>query len=105
MVKITLKEFKDKSNIEVIESIMKLNNGYATSKELSNFDIHRMYLKIMKEKSIIEKSGNKEKVVNNFDTLFYYLLLLVFMSCDKIAIVCGRIITYSFKKDNITIFF
>ena len=53
MVKITLKEFKDKSNIEVIESIMKLNNGYATSKELSNFDIHRMYLKIMKEKIII----------------------------------------------------
>ena len=43
----TIKEFKEENNIEVIESIMKINNGYVTSKELSNLGIHRMYLNIM----------------------------------------------------------
>lgn len=46
----TIKEFKNQSNIEIIESIMKMNNVYVTSKELSNLGIHRMYLNIMKEK-------------------------------------------------------
>ena len=58
MEKMTIKEFKDKSNIEVIEGIMKVNNGYITSKELSDLGIHRMYLNIMKEKGVIEKVGN-----------------------------------------------
>lgn len=53
MEKMTIKGFKERSNIEIIESIMKINNGYVTSKELSNFGIHRMYLNIMKEKGII----------------------------------------------------
>ena len=57
MEKMTIKEFKEQSNIEIIESIMKMNNGYVTSKELSNFGIHRMY-NIMKEKGMIEKVGN-----------------------------------------------
>ena len=35
-----------------------MNNGYVTSKELSNLGIHRMYLNIMKEKGMIEKVGN-----------------------------------------------
>lgn len=46
----TIKEFKNQSNIKIIESIMKMNNGYVTSKELSNLGIHRMYLNIMKKK-------------------------------------------------------
>ena len=54
----TIKEFKEQSNIEIIESIMQTNNGYVASKELSNLGIHRMYLNIMKEKGIIEKVGN-----------------------------------------------
>ena len=58
MESMTIKEFKDQSNIEIIESIMKMNNGYVTSKELSNLGIHRMYLNIMKEKGMIEKVGN-----------------------------------------------
>ena len=53
-----IKEFKNQSNIEIIESIMKMNNGYVTSKELSNLGIHRMYLNTMKEKGMIEKVGN-----------------------------------------------
>ena len=58
MERVTIKEFTEESNIEVIKSIMKMNNGYVTSKELSNLGIHRMYLKIMKEKGMIEKVGN-----------------------------------------------
>lgn len=58
MERMTIKEFKEQSNIEIIKSIMKMNNGYVTSKELSNFGIHRMYLNIMKEKGMIEKVGN-----------------------------------------------
>ena len=55
MERMTIKEFKEQSNTEIIESIMKMNNGYVTSKELSNLGIHRMYLNIMKEKGMIEK--------------------------------------------------
>ena len=58
MKRMTIKGFKDQSNIEIIESIMKMNNGYVTSKELSNLGIHRMYLNIMKDKGMIEKVGN-----------------------------------------------
>ena len=58
MEKMTIKDFKDKSNIEIIEEIMKANNGYITSKTLSDIGIHRMYLNIMKEKGMIEKVGN-----------------------------------------------
>lgn len=56
--RITIEEFKNQSNIEIINSIMQMNNGYVTSKELSNLGIHRMYLNIMKEKGMIEKVGN-----------------------------------------------
>ncbi len=58
MEKITIDEFKNQSNIEIIESLMKMNNGYVTSKALSELGIHRMYLNIMKEKGMIEKVGN-----------------------------------------------
>ena len=58
MERMIIKEFKDKSNIEIIESIMKMNNGYITSKELDNFGIHRMYLNAMWKKGIIEKVAN-----------------------------------------------
>ena len=55
MEKLTIKEFQDKSNMEIIEELMKKNNGYITSKELDMFDIHRIYLSIMQEKGLIEK--------------------------------------------------
>lgn len=55
MEKLTIKEFEDKSYIEIIEELMIKNNGYITSKELDMFDIHRMYLSIMQEKGLIEK--------------------------------------------------
>jgi predicted transcriptional regulator of viral defense system len=71
MEKMTIKDFIDESNIEIIESIMKKNNGYVTTKELANLGIHRMYLNIMKEKHIIEKVGNgiyidSSKIVDSY---------------------------------------
>ncbi len=54
----TIKEFKEESNIEIIESIMKNNNGYITSRELDNYGIHRMYLNTMWKKGIVEKVAN-----------------------------------------------
>ena len=73
MEKMTLKEFKDKSNIEIIEELMKKNNGYITSRELDMFDIHRMYLSIMKEKGLIEKVAagiyiDTNKIEDNYYT-------------------------------------
>ena len=58
MEKITLKKFKDKSNIEIIYELLKVNNGYVTSKLLADLGISRMYLKIMKDQGILEKVGN-----------------------------------------------
>lgn len=73
MEKMTIKEFKEKSNIEIIEELMKKNNGYITSKELDMFDIHRMYLSIMKEKGLIEKVAvgiyiDTNKIEDNYYT-------------------------------------
>ena len=39
MQKITMKEFQDKSNIEIIKELMKKNKGYITSRELDMFDL------------------------------------------------------------------
>ena len=58
MEKMTIGDFKKQSNIEIIESIIKMNNGYVTSKQLYNLGIHRMYLNIMKGKGMIERVGN-----------------------------------------------
>lgn len=55
MKRMSINEFKEESNIEVIKSIMKINNGYITSKELDNLGIHRMYLNSMWKKGIISK--------------------------------------------------
>ena len=55
---LTIKEFEERSAIEIIEDIMKIKNGYVTSKMLSELGIHRMYLNIMRKKGIIEKVGN-----------------------------------------------
>ncbi len=76
MKKMTIKEFKDKSYIEVIEDIMKINNGYVTSKQISNFGIHRMYLNIMKKKGMIEKVGNGIYIDSNKIEDSYFVLSL-----------------------------
>ena len=74
MEKLTIKEFQDKSNIEIIEELMKRNNGYITSKELDMFDIHRMYLSIMQDKCIIKKvaSGIYIDTKTNVDNYYVF---------------------------------
>lgn len=74
MENLTIKEFQDKSNIEIIEELMKKNNGYITSKELDMFDIHRMYLSIMQEKGIIEKVASGIYIDTNKIEDNYYVL-------------------------------
>ena len=66
MERMTIKEFKEESNIEIIESIMKMNNGYVTSKELDNYGIHRMYLNTMWKKGIIEKVAKSSYFYGSF---------------------------------------
>lgn len=54
-IKKKIQEFKDESNIEIIMSIMKQNNGYITSKLVDELDIGRQYLSILVKKGVIEK--------------------------------------------------
>lgn len=54
----TEQEFTKESNIEIITKLMNCNNGYITSKLITELGIHRMYLNLMVENNIIEKVGN-----------------------------------------------
>lgn len=121
MERMTIKEFKEQSNIEIIESIMIMNNGYVTSKELSNLGIHRMYLNIMKEKGIIEKVGNGiyidstkvedsyyvfslelSKVVYSHMTALYFHGLSIKATNDKYDItVPNNYFNYKIKEHNV----
>lgn len=55
MPKMTFEEFKEKSNMEIIQDLIHLNGGYITSKQITEMGLHRMYLNIMVSKGIIEK--------------------------------------------------
>ena len=74
MEKITIKEFKDKSNIDIVTELMNMNNGYITSKQLSDFGIHRMYLNAMWKKGMIDKVGNGIYIDSNKIEDVYYVL-------------------------------
>ena len=121
MERMTIKEFEDKSNIEIIESLMQMNNGYITSKQLSDFGIHRMYLNIMKEKGIIEKVGNGiyidsskiedsyyvlnlelSKVIYSHMTALYFHGLSIKAPNDKYDVtVPNNYFNYKLKKHNV----
>ena len=76
MEKLTIKEFQDKSNIEIVEKLMKKNNGYITSKELDMFDIHRMDLSIMQEKELIKKVATGIYIdINKIEDNYYVFAL------------------------------
>ena len=72
----TIKNFKEESNTEIIKLIMKLNKGYVTSKDLDNYGIHRMYLNIMRKNGIIEKVGNGIYIDANKIEDSYYVFCL-----------------------------
>lgn len=55
---ITANDFDNKSTIEIVYKLMRMNDGYITSKQLTQIGIHRMYLNIMQKKGIIKKVGN-----------------------------------------------
>ena len=79
MERMTIKEFKEESNFEVIESIMKMNNGYVTSKELDNFGIHRMYLNYMWKKGIVEKVAPGIYIdINKIEDNYYVQITILY---------------------------
>ena len=63
-------------NIEIIKKYMKENNGYITSKEVKKLGIHRMYLKIMLDRNIIEKVNRGIYISSNIfeDSFFTFQL-------------------------------
>lgn len=74
MKKQTIQEFETESYIDMIQNFMKANGGYITSKQTSELGIHRMYLKIMLDKGMIEKVSrgiyiNKSTVEDAYYTL------------------------------------
>ncbi len=76
MEKMTIKEFKEESNIELIKSIMEMNKGYITSKELDNLGIHRMYLNSMWKNGLIEKVASGIYIdINKIEDSYYVLNL------------------------------
>lgn len=69
-----IKRFKDKINKETIIELIKVNNGYITSKQITDLGIHRMYLKMLTDKKVIEKVApgiyiDSSKIEDN-----YYIL-------------------------------
>lgn len=121
MERITIAEFKDQSNMEIIQSLMKINNGYISSKELSNLGIHRMYLNIMKKKGMIEKVGRGiyidsakiedgyfvfslgfQKVVYSHMTSLYFHGLSIKAPTNKYDItIPNNYFNYNIKEHNI----
>lgn len=72
MEKMSIKEFKDKSNIEIIIELMNNNNGYITSKLITSLGIHRMYLNILQKEKVIEKVANGVYMdVNKLEDSYY----------------------------------
>lgn len=116
-----IKQFKNKNNIEIIEKLMKINNGYITSKQLTELGIHRMYLNIMCERKIIERVArgiyiNIEKIkdlyyvfslcvpnaVFSHMTALYFHGLSIKAPTNKYDItVCNNYYNYKLKYHNV----
>lgn len=76
MDKMTLEEFKEKSNMEIIQDLINLNGGYITSKQITEMGLHRMYLNIMVSKGIIEKVNKGIYIDKNILEDDYYTFQL-----------------------------
>lgn len=73
----TIKEFQDKSNIEIIQKLLELNKGYITTKQITELGIHRTYLKIMLDRNLIEKVGPGIYMDINLVPDNYYIFSLI----------------------------
>lgn len=76
MEKISIEDFKNQSNIEIVKELMKINNGYITSKLVSELGIHRMYLNIMVKRNILKKINSGVYIDINKTPDYYYALYL-----------------------------
>ena len=80
MVKSTVKKAKNHNNIDLIQSVMNMNDGYITSKEITKYGIHRMFLKIMEERNIIKKISSGIYIDSNKEIDNYYVTSLIIPS-------------------------
>ena len=120
MKKLEINEFKKESYVEIILELVKINNGYITSKLVTDLGIHRMYLKIMVEKGLVEKVGTGiyMDVNNKKDDYFIFsldlpnviyshltaLFLQGFARNDDNMFditVCNNYFNYKLKKHNV----
>jgi predicted transcriptional regulator of viral defense system len=63
---------KNEFYIDSIKGIMDANNGYVTSKQITELGIHRMYLNMMVDKNIIERVANGIYLdVNKLEDSYY----------------------------------
>ena len=69
----TKKDFINESNIEIIQKLMNINNGYITTKGLEDFGISRNYLSVMTEKKMIEKVARGIYIDSNKIEDVYYV--------------------------------
>ena len=76
MVQVSISQFKEKSNIEIIQELMKNNNGYITTKQLEELGLHRMYLTVMKKRKLIEQVSNGIYIDSNKIEDNYYVFSL-----------------------------
>lgn len=70
---------KSRSNTDmdnIIIEILNSNNGYITSKEITNKGIHRMYLKKLCDAGIIEKVGTGIYIDKSIIPDYYFILSL-----------------------------
>ena len=66
----------NEGSINIIYDLMKSNDGYVTSKQVTELGIHRMYLKIMNERKIIERVGKGIYIDSNRIEDLYYVFSL-----------------------------
>ena len=69
--------------MEIIQELIKVNNGYITSKQLTDLGIHRMYLKMLKDKKLIEKIAwgiyiDSSKIEDNYYVLSIELPKIIY---------------------------
>ncbi|MEG1506995.1 MAG: type IV toxin-antitoxin system AbiEi family antitoxin domain-containing protein [Bacilli bacterium] len=69
-----IKKFVTENYIEIITKLMNCNNGYILSEMLEQFDIHRMYLTIMKNKGLIERVSKGVYIDSKIIEDSYYTL-------------------------------
>ena len=121
MEKMSIKEFREKSNIETIIELMNNNNGYITSKLITGLGIHRMYLNILQKEKVIEKVANgvymdvnkledsyyvfsistPNAVFSHMMALYFYGLSIKAPSEQYDITVCNNYFNYKIKNHNV----